>query len=144
MGKYVLPKRTLILWQLRGLVLCLCLIWIARWILGAYFWNTLYFKITAVVSLVVILLYIPLYFISYKIEVKNSAIIIRRGVIVKTIHIMPFSRLLYAQSFASPLARVMKMAAITLKATRSYVIIPEITTDEVEAVIKSLVSEEKK
>lgn len=144
MGKYVLPKRTLILWQLRGVIISLVLIWIARWILGPYFWNTLYFKIPLVLSLVAILLYIPLYFISYKIEVKNSAIIIRRGVIVKTIHIMPFSRLLYAQSFASPLARVMKMAAITLKATRSYVIIPEITTDEVEAVIKSLVSEEKK
>ena len=90
------------------------------------------------------MLYIPLYFISYKIEVKNSAIVIRRGVIIKTIHIMPFSRLLYAQSFASPLARIMKMAAITLKATRSYVVIPEITTKEVEAVIKSLVSEEQK
>lgn len=144
MGDYVLPKRTLILWQLRAVLISLALIGLTRWILGPFFWYTIYFKIAAIIALVVTFLYIPLYFISYKISIKNSAIIIKHGVIIKVTHIMPFSRLLYAQSFASPLARIMKMSAITLKATRSHVIIPEISIDEVESVLKSLVSEEKK
>ena len=144
MSEYVLPKRTLVLWQIRGILVSLTLMGVARWILGSFFWYTLIFKIAAIIALVIIFLYIPLYFFSYKIEVKSTAIIIKHGVIIKATHIMPYSRLLYAQSVASPLARIMKMAAITLKATRSHVIIPEISEKEVESVLKSLVSEEKK
>ena len=54
---------------------------------------------------------------------------------------MPFSRLVYAQSFATPLAKKMGLAALTLKAARSTVIIPEFDAKDIDYYIDFLARE---
>ena len=135
--------RTLFLWQLRVLIfgiLCvgLCL----------YFADSLNFLnqialIIAIINLFVIVVYLPIFFKTYKIELKDEAIIVNHGIIVKISHIMPYSRLIYAQSFSSPLARIFKMSMVTLKAARSWIIIPEIENESANIIIDYLSSEER-
>ena len=136
-----IPEKTLFLWQIRIGVLG-AIPTAALFILSAV---SLWFLIPAGVLTVFILLflfwYLPRYFDSYEILFPKGAIIINRGVFIKTSHIMPFSRLVYAQSFSTPLAKVMGLAAVSLKAARSRVIIPEFSLNDVNYFIDYLAKE---
>lgn len=88
--------------------------------------------------------YIPAYFESYEILFPNDAVIIKRGVIVKTCHIMPFSQLVYVQSISTPLAKALGLAAISLKAARSGIIIPEMPRGDVEKFISAVTKGENR
>ncbi len=143
MENKALPKRTLLLWQLRVLILGIVLVGICLYF-GTKFQilNQIAF-IVSVLIFAVIFFYLPLFFKSYKIELKGEAIIISYGVFVKISHIMPYSRLIYAQSFATPLARIFGMAMVTLKAARSWIVIPEMQKSNADAIICYLSSEEQ-
>ena len=79
-----------------------------------------------------------MFFKSYEIKLKGEAIIINYGVFIKVKHIMPYSRLVYAQSFATPLARLLKVSTLTLKAARGWILIPEIESTAAKEVINLL------
>ena len=136
-----IPEKTLFLWQIRIGVLG-AIPTAALFILSSV---SLWFLIPAGVLTVFILLflfwYLPRYFDSYEILFPKGAIIMNRGVFIKTSHIMPFSRLVYAQSFSTPLAKVMGLAAVSLKAARSSVIIPEFSVKDVNYFIDYLAKE---
>lgn len=141
MKENLLPKRTVSLWQIRiGLLGLFLLVGICafglltRWVLLAA---------AAVAALLAVFLfwYLPRYFKSYEILFPKGAVVINRGVFIKTTHIMPFSRLVYAQSFATPLAKKMGLAALTLKAARSSIIIPEFDAKDVDYYIDFLAKE---
>ncbi len=143
MENRTLPLKSLVLWQARTLILGAVLVSICL-----YFGTTIQILnqiafIISIILLAVILFYLPAFFKSYKIELKNNAIIIEYGVIFKATHIMPYSRLIYGQSFATPLARVFGMAMVTLKAARSWIIIPEIKKKSADAIINYLSGEEQ-
>lgn len=136
-----LPKKTVTLWQIRigliGLILLILVCafgFLTRWVLlgGA---------VIAVMLAVFLFWYLPRYFKSYEILFPKGAVVINRGVFIKTTHIMPFSRLVYAQSFATPLAKKMGLSALALKATRSSIIIPEFDAKDVDYYIDFLAKE---
>lgn len=133
-----LPSKTLLLWQIRVVMLttilvALCLFFKARFdFLGAVG------LIIAIVGFFLIMWYLPQYFKHYEINIKDEAIVINGGVFIKVSHIMPYSRLIYAQSFATPLARLFGIASVSLKAARSRVIIPEIYAKDAVRIIDSL------
>ena len=137
----LLPKRTAFLWQIRiggaGLIFIIALCgfsFLTRW---------LFLAAAVLTALLAVLLfwYLPRYFKSYEILFPKGAVVINRGVFIKTTHIMPFSRLVYAQSFATPLAKRMGLAALTLKAARSRIIIPELNASDVNYFIDFLTKE---
>lgn len=136
-----IPKITRFLWQIRIGGLGIIPI-AALFILSAV---SRWFLIPAGVLTVFILLflfwYLPHYFDSYEILFPKGAVIINRGVFIKTSHIMPFSRLVYAQSFSTPLAKAMGLSAVSLKAARSSVIIPELNVKDVNYFIDYLAKE---
>lgn len=141
MKENLLPKRTALLWQIRIggagfiLVILLCAFsFLSRWLFLAA-------AILTVLLTVLLLWYLPRYFKSYEILFPKGAVVINRGVLIKTTHIMPFSRLVYAQSFATPLAKKMGLAALTLKAARSSIIIPELNAADVNFFIDFLTKE---
>lgn len=137
-----LPKRTLLLWQLRCMAVgVLCVLLCLFFSKNIAFLNPVAF-ILAVTTLVIIVWYLPAFFKSYEIVLKGEAIIINYGVLIKVSHIMPYSRLIYAQSFATPLARLMRISTLTLKAARGWIIIPEIGSNAAKEVINSLSREE--
>ena len=127
-----LPKKTLSLWKIRLTVAVLIFFGLFSYFCHGFSWFL-------VATLVVICLYelaffwyLPCLFKTYHIKYINGAVVIESGVLIKTTHIMPFSKMIYTQTITSPLARLMGLKAVTLKAARSQVIIPEIPEAEAE------------
>lgn len=141
MKENLLPKITVTLWQIRiGFIGIILLIFVCAFGLLTR-WVLLGAAVVAVILAVFLFCYLPRYFKSYEILFPKGAIVINRGVFIKTTHIMPFSRLVYAQSFATPLAKKMGLAALTLKAARSTVIIPEFDAKDIDYYIDFLARE---
>ena len=140
----LLPIRTKRLWQLR---LCLAGV-IPIAVFSALTAVSVLFLLGSVLTFaalaVLVIWYIPAYFKSYDISFPNGAVVIKRGVIIKTCHIMPFSRLIYVQSFSTPLAKTMGLAAVRLKAARGSVTVPELKYGDVELFISSVTKESEK
>ena len=141
MKENLLPKITVTLWQIRiGFIGIILLIFVCAFGLLTR-WVLLGAAVVALILAVFLFCYLPRYFKSYEILFPKGAIVINRGVFIKTTHIMPFSRLVYAQSFATPLAKKMGLAALTLKAARSTVIIPEFDAKDIDYYIDFLARE---
>lgn len=136
-----LPKKSLLLWQLRVVMSTALLVAVCFSLWERFVFLGSVAVIIGVLGLILIAWYLPQFFKSYQIEFKGDAIIINSGVFIRVSHIMPYSRLIYAQSLASPLARIFGLSALALKAARSYVIIPEITQKDAFMIIDSLTKE---
>lgn len=133
-----LPKKTTLLWQIRIILITFVLV-----ALCLYFAKTfLFLKNVAVIigalGIFLGVLYLPFYFRSYRIILNNDAIIVKYGILIKIDHIMPYKRMIYAQSFESPLAQVMGITALRLKAARSYLFIAEIDKESAQQIIDFL------
>lgn len=135
---FALPKKTQILWQMRIVfafaLLCAAVAFFSRYTL----WFLLPAAIIATLGLGFAFVYVPFYFKSYKITVDENSISITKGVIIKTIQIMPFPRLVFAQSFTTPLSAVMKMKCVMLKAARGWMLIPEIENVNADYLLDNL------
>lgn len=141
MKENVLPKKTLLLWQLRVVMLTSLLDALCLFVLERFVFIGSVAIIISVFSLLLVVWYLPQFFKSYEIKFKGDAIIINSGVFIRISHIMPYSRLIYAQSFATPLARLFGVSALALKAARSYVVILEINKNDAQKIIDSLTKE---
>ena len=138
MREYKLPRKTLILWQCRSLAIGILLA-----LLCSYFYFELkpFLIVLLIIAILFVLftfLYLPLYFKSCKIRRTRDAVIIRSGVIFKNSHILPFSRLIYTQTLVTPLAKILKLKAITLKAARSTIIVPEMSAEDADCLLTLL------
>ncbi len=135
---FVLPKRTCALWQIR-IVMVFALVCAAFAFFSRYtIWFLLPAAVSASVGLVFAFAFIPFYFKSYKITIDDGSIIINKGVIFKVTNIMPFPRLVYAQSFATPISTAMKIKGIMLKAARAWIFIPEIDNTDADILLENL------
>ena len=135
---FSLPKKTRIFWQLRIVfafaLLCAVVAFFSKYTL----WFLLPAAIIAAIGLICVFVYIPFYFKSYSVTVDKDSISINKGLIIKTTQIMPFPRLVFAQSFTSPLASVMKLKCVMLKAARGWVLIPEIESQNADFLLDNL------
>ena len=141
MKRYVLPKRTLLLWQIRVVMSTTFLILFCLLYIKAFLVLKIAIWILITLGLAIVALYLPLFFKRYEILFQGEAIIVNYGVFIKFSHVMPYPRLIYAQTFATPLARIMGVTALSLKAARSRVIIPEVLLPEALRVLDSLTDE---
>ncbi|MBQ3817160.1 MAG: hypothetical protein II802_02665 [Clostridia bacterium] len=142
MEKNLLPKKTLTLWKIRFSLPAVVLAAICFFL---YSVSPIFLIAAAgilIVMLFIVFIYIPLYFKSYEIYFSDSAIIIKRGVLIKTTHIMPFSKMIYAETFTTPLAFLFKLSAVTLKAARSLLVIPEIEAQGAKNIIHTICGED--
>jgi len=135
---FTLPTKTRALWQLRIVIafalLCAMVAFFSRFTL----WFLLPAAIIAMLGLIFAFVYVPFYFKSYKILVEESFISITKGIFIKTTSIMPFPRLVYAQSFTTPLSALMQMKCIMLKAARGWMLIPEIEAENANFLLENL------
>lgn len=131
MSELRLSKKTLMLWKIRVTVLTLLLLAVLAYFCHGYGWFLI--VILALVCLYegVMLWYLPKLFRNYRIKYINGAVVIESGVVIKTTHIMPFSKMIYAETITSPLAKLMGIKALSLKAARSRILIPELPEKEV-------------
>ena len=137
-----LPEKTVLLWQIRLTAIAVLPVAVLSALCFLTLWLLLAAAVTAVVFLVLIFWYIPALLHSYEILFPSGAIVIKCGVFLKTTHIMPFSRMVCADSTATPLARKMRLSALTLKAARSRIIIPELDQKDVRYFIDYLTRED--
>ena len=141
MDKAGLPKRTLLLWQIRVLLLTAVAVFACLYFKNRFSFIASFSFIFAIIGFAVIVWYLPQFFKGYEMVFKNEAVIINYGVFIKFSHIMPYSRLIYAQTFATPLARLFGVTALSLKAARSRVIVPEILNCDAQTIMDSLTGE---
>lgn len=105
-------------------------------------WCLLPAGLLLLLTLTAVFWYIPAYFKSYEISFPAGAIVIKSGVFIKTTHIMPFSRMVYLQTFSTPLAKAVGLTALSLKAARARVTVPELLSDEVMLFVNAVSAEE--
>ena len=135
---FSLPKKTRFLWQVRVIfafvILCAAVAFFSQFTL----WFLLPAAIIAALGLLAAFVYIPFYFKSYTITVDDNSICISKGVIIKTMQIMPFPRLVFAQSFTTPIASAMRLKCVMLKAARGWMLIPEIENVNAQYLLDNL------
>lgn len=138
MKENTLPKKTVWLWMVRIVVITFILV------AGCFYFTPLFspLKIAAIVigvlGLIIAFVYLPFFFKTYKIILSNDAVIVKFGILIKAEHIMPYKRMIYAQSFETPLARLLGVAAVRLKAARSYLLVAEVEKESARAIIDFL------
>lgn len=138
MVEHKLPQKTLILWQIRLIVVALLVLGGFTYICHRFSWYLPVSLLLWGLVLVLLIWYIPARFKTYRIKYINGAVVIESGVIIKTTHIMPFSKMIYTQSITTPLAKLFGLSAVTVKAARSRIVIPEIPAKDVEDFARAL------
>ena len=133
-----LPKKTTWLWILRILLVTFILVALCLYFTSLFSFLKIAAIVIGVLGLITSFIYLPFFFKTYKIILSNDAVIVKFGIFIKAEHIMPYKRMIYAQSFESPLARVLGVAAVRLKAARSYLIVAEIEKESAQAIIDFL------
>ncbi len=138
MMTFSLPEKTRVLWQIR-----ISLVFVALCAVVAFFsqyslWFLLPTAIFAAIGLAGAFVYVPFYFKSYKISVDESSISISKGIIIRTTNIMPFPRMVFAESFTTPLASFMGLKCVMLKAARGWILIPEIENENADFLLNNL------
>jgi membrane protein YdbS with pleckstrin-like domain len=141
MNSVTLPKKTLLLWQIRVVMLTCVLLGSCLYFKDIIPFLSLVVVIVAALGIVITFIYLPIFLKKFEILFKNEAIVINYGVFIKFSHIMPYPRLIYAQTFATPLASFFGVTALSLKAARSRIIIPEIPKDLAQRFMDSLSGE---
>ena len=142
MTEYKLPKKTLLLWRIRAVVAAALLFALCIYF---YFSTTFVYIFSALLVALLLYLcffYLPRFFKGSKIIFLNGSVVVEWGVFIKTTHILPFSRLIYAQTFTTPIAKLFGLTAVTLKAARKSILIPEMQTADAIKLIAELTREE--
>lgn len=147
MKNYVLPRKTLFLWQIRaiafGILLCIIMLIAKTFIFLPMQIILIASGIIISLSILIAAFYMPFLFKTCKVVLLKTGVVVERGVFFKNTHILPFSKLIYTQTYKSPVARMLGLTAVSLKAARSRVFIPEMSEDDAANLIAAL-SEEKK
>ncbi len=133
-----LPEKTLTLWQIRFTAVFAVLIGVLAFFLKYSKWLFIPISIIAVLGAVFIIWFLPLYFKSFIITVNDTAIKVSRGVFFKLTNIMPYPRLVFAQSFSTPVARRFGLTGVTLRAARGLLVIPEMNIDDAKVLLDGL------
>lgn len=138
-----LPEKTLRLWQIRAAVFNLLVLLICFYFRAAYSFVLAVGIIITLICQFGILWYLPRFIRSYRIRITDGAVVINRGVFIKTTHIMPYSRMIYTQTFITPIAKLMGLEAFSLKAARSRITVPEMLNSDADRILKLLSQEAK-
>jgi membrane protein YdbS with pleckstrin-like domain len=139
-----LPRKTMWLWQIRFAVINFIIIGLCVYFYASYKFLFYAGALITAVCLFTIIFYIPLFVRSYRIRCTKGGVVINRGVIIKTTHIMPYSKLIYTQTFTTPLAKILGLKALSLKAARSRILVPELPEADAETLLKILAEGEIK
>ncbi len=138
MTELKLPKKTLTLWKLRVTIFTLAFCGAFSYFCHGFPWFLPSLIVLICLYEAAVLWYLPALFKNYAIKYINGAVIIESGVAVKVTHVMPFSKMIYTESITSPLARLMGLKALSLKAARSRIIIPELYESDTEKFVTAL------
>lgn len=133
-----LPKKTTWLWLLRIVLVTFILVALCFYFAPLFAPLKIIAIVIGVLGLFIAFVYLPFFFKTYKIILSNDAVIVKFGILIKVEHIMPYKRMIYAQSFETPMARLLGVAAVRLKAARSYLFVAEVEKESAQSIIDFL------
>lgn len=135
---FSVPKKTKILWQLRfaAVVMILCAAVASFSPLSKWLWLPC--GIIGLLGILLIFVYLPAYFANCRITVGDDAVMVTRGVFIRTTHIMPYPRMIYVQSYTTPAATALGLCGVTLKAARGIMVIPEMEKENAEMLLAGI------
>mgnify|MGYP004465533285 FL=1 len=139
--KGTLPKKTLLLYELRLLIVLF--LPSAAAAAASLFAGWLVFVGIGLFALYAVLAawYLPMLYKSFVIFADDDTVRITYGVMFKTTQIMPYPRMIFAQGFSTPIARKLKLCAVSLKAARTQIFIPEINETDAKMLINTVAGE---
>lgn len=132
MKHYFLPRKTLFLWQIRAVMLFLLLTAFTLLLSLPLIYTLSVLGVILLAAIFTLFWYLPRFVKSCTINFTDGVVIIRRGVFFEKIHIFPSAKLIYTQTLTSPLANAFNLSALSLKAARSRLIIPEMNRLDAE------------
>ena len=138
-----LPKKTLDLWKIRLTIGVLLFFGLFSYFCHGYGWFLIATRVIICLYELAFFWYLPSLFKTYQIKYINGAVVIESGVFIKITHIMPYSKMIYTQTLTSPLARFFGLKAVTLKAARSQILIPEVPEEAAEKFTTALAENEQ-
>lgn len=136
MKEYTLPRKTLLLWQIRGLILEILLISVCMYFDIRYKEVIVFAVVLGFTGL--LLLFLPKFLKSYKIRLNNGTLIVKRGFFIKSTHIFPFTERLYTKGFATPLALCFGLTAISVKSVGKSIFIAELPKLQAKEILEEL------
>lgn len=138
-----LPMKTLDLWKIRLTIGVLLFFGLFSYFCHGYGWFLIATLVIICLYELAFFWYLPSLFKTYQIKYINGAVVIESGVFIKITHIMPYSKMIYTQTLTSPLARFFGLKAVTLKAARSQILIPEVPEEAAEKFTTALAENEQ-
>ncbi len=89
----------------------------------------------AALLLSAVIVYLRFYFKKYSITVDKGAIIVKSGVIIRTERLLPAPRLIFAESFTTPLSRLLGLSQLSLRAIKVNLITAELTKAQTKSIL---------
>lgn len=136
--KILVPPATKILWQIRLGLAMLILNGIIAFFSVFTLWMLIPVGVFLTIEALLIFLYIPRFFKSFEIEVKDGAILVHYGVFLNTTRIMPYARLVYVGGYSTPVARKCGLMGISVRAARGALFLPEIEAEKAKALFRAV------
>ncbi len=138
MKTYTLPKRSLWLWRIRAVLIAIAVSFVC-------YYLPLPLDLTIIIITVILFLcctavfwYLPKFVKSCRITVLNDSVIIKRGVIIENTHILPFTRLIHTLTIQTPLAKLLRLNMVLLKAARFKIFVPELRQKDAEGLLRHI------
>ncbi len=136
--EFKLPKKTLLLWQIRAALLFCLPIAVLMFFYGFSYWFILPSGIILILGLITVFVYLPFYFKGFRIMVDRDMVEVECGVIIRVTHIMPFLRLIYTSSYSTPLGQLFSVSGLSLRAARSRLVLPEMKDDDIKELLEKI------
>ncbi len=137
-----LTLKTQLLWFVRTLIIGAAFVAAECWLLYPSKICGYAAAATAILTVFVGGVALPLFIRSYKISVKKGCLVVTKGIIIRNTDIMPFPRLVFGAGYRTPLARLLKLEGVVLRAARGLIIIPEMKRNDAQYLLNTLSGEQ--
>ena len=137
-----IPKKTCALWQIRSLLLLFVICAAVVSFLGFQKSILLPTAIVFAIGSAFIFVYIPLHLRSFEILISKAGICVSKGVFFKSRYVLPNFRLVLVKNISTPLLSRLKVRLVLLKASRRWILIPEINVEDVKILLKFVCGDE--
>ena len=133
MKEFVLSQKTPFLYILRMFLAEACVVILLILVNVSFLKEIIYLSLFLLVLLSV---YAVFYFKSVKVLVLRDTIVIKKGILIRREHVLPFKKQVYTLSVQTPLAKLLRLKAISFKAVRKTVFLPELDVGEAQRLLK--------
>ncbi len=106
-------------------------------IISIFFVTAAVLTVTTVAAVVVVIMYvyIPRFAASCSITLSDSAISVRRGVILRRNYVLPNPRLVYAERIQTPLGILFSTCAVNIRLARSSVLFEGLSIADADLIL---------